>query len=231
MKNLLKKEFRFCLNPQTITFILLACTMAVPSFPTIVPFFYVLGGFAAIMPRALADKDIEYTVMLPVRKGDVVRGKVVLFSSLEVIALLISIPFAILRRSLWTPLEPVEGEAYESFLATIAMAPRIGSYAFALVAFGVYNLIFFPWYYKNPAKVNWPGIVSLLVTMLVLGLGVMVEVLCVLLGGGVDSLEFTLEGAGLYVQLGMVLFGAALFVGFTFLASKQAQKNFDKVDL
>jgi hypothetical protein len=231
MKQLLRKEFRFCLNPQTIVFALLSVTMLVPSFPTIVPFFYALGGFAAIMPRALADKDIEYTVMLPVRKGDVVRGKIVLFSSIELATILISVPCAIVRRAFFTPMSPAEGESYESFLANIALAPRVGSYAFVLAAFGLYNLIFFPWYYRNPAKVNWPGIVALLVTMLFMGLGVGAEVMCVLLGGGLDSLEFTLAGAGLYVQLGMVLLGALIFVGCTLLASKKAQKNFDKVDL
>jgi hypothetical protein len=109
---------------------------------------------------------------------------------------------------------------------TLAVEPTLGGYGYLLLAFGVFNLVLFPWYYKNPAKVNWPPVVSFFIALLVMGLGIGAEAAAYYLFGNsrTGSSYWLYEG----LAFGMSLI---LFVLFSFLGVKKAQKNFEKVDL
>lgn len=226
MKNLLYKELKLCLNPQIIIFALLSCCVAIPSWPPLLGFIYPISGFATIFPRALADKDVEYTSMLPVRKGDVVKGKVSLIVFIQLATILFSIPFAVLKNVVITPNLIAQNLAsnptYDSFYDQ-ATIQSLASYGLLFIAFGIYNIVLFPWYYKNPQKINLPQLISMLACVLSLGL--------------LGTLQFFIPSlyqfdiTGWIVQLSILAFGVLSYVILTLLSEKLSEKHFDKVDL
>jgi uncharacterized membrane protein len=229
MKKLLKKELLLCANPQLIIFCLLGALVCVPSWPSMIAMIYILSGLTTIFPRALADQDTQYTAMLPIRKKDVVSGKASFIIFLELASILISVPFALLKIFLIDPNSIASSNAAgdtgnASYL--LAVQPTLGAYGYVLVAFAVFNLVLFPWYYKNPAKVNWPPVVSFFVALLVMAGGIGAEVgVYFAMGGDRSSSSYWLY-EGLVMGLGILL-----FILLSFLAIKKAQKNFEKVDL
>jgi hypothetical protein len=229
MKNLFRKELVLCTNPQVIIFCCLSILVAIPQWPSIIGFVYVLTGFMTIFPRALADQDIQYTVMLPVRKSDVVKGKTLLLIFLQSASLLLSVPFLLLRVLLIDPsmIASAQSSGDESTISYIlAVQPSLGMYGYVLLAFGVFNVVLLPWYYRNPQKVNWPPMVATLAAVFVLGLGAA--------GEAITSMAFQHDRSQVlyWVSEGAVfLAGLLIFALITYFGEKQAEKNFDKVDL
>ena len=75
MKKLLYKEIVLCTNVQIILFAAFALFILIPSWPPAVAFIYPLSGLLTLFPRGLANKDIEYTSLLPIKKTDIVKAK------------------------------------------------------------------------------------------------------------------------------------------------------------
>ncbi|MCI1244357.1 MAG: ABC-2 transporter permease [Bacilli bacterium] len=233
MRNLLKKEFLLSLNPNVIVMGLLGLLVCVPSFPAFAAFFYILGGLASIMPRAAADKDLEYTAMLPIPKHDVVVSKMLLFAALELGTIVFTVPFALLRVFVFDPatLQSMIGSSttQADLLTMYAMGPSLSTYGFAFITFGIFNILFFPWFYKNPTKINAPQLVSTIVTMLISVL----FVLAPFVPGLQNYLIYATlsDPVSLYAQCGILFGGLLLGAGLTFWAGKLASKHFEKVDI
>ncbi len=225
MKNLLYKELRLCLNPQVIIFACFSLFILIPNWPSGVAFVYILSGLATVFPRGLADKDIMYSAMLPIRKGDVVKGKTLLIVAIEVFSILISIPAAVVKALIIDPAlisSASEGTGDASDASYIAaVSPNMVTYGTVLMCFGVYALILIPWYYKNPTKINWPQIVSMLAATFVILVGVVVQAF-------VPALH---ESSGFWIQLAYLFAGLLVFVFCTYLGERLGEKHFAKVDL
>lgn len=227
MGKLIKKEFLLSLNPNVILMGVLSLTIMIPSYPSFVAFFYLLGGLASIMPRSLADKDIEYTSMLPIPKANVVKAKIWLFILLELGTIVFTVPFALLRNFLIDPMAASSDP--NAFAEMVAFEPSLSTYGFAFIVFGIYNILFFPWYYKNPQKINAPQTVATILTMLISLLFLALPLIPSL--GNYLSASSLSDSVSLYVQIG-ILVGGLLIGGFlTWLSSFLASKHFEKVDI
>lgn len=229
MGKLLKKEFALSLNPNVIIMALLGATILIPSYPGFVGFIYILGGLFSIMPRAAADKDIEYTSMLPIPKRDVVLSKILLFVALELGTILITVPFACLRNFVIDQNIIAAGAEEETVESMLAMEPSLSTYGFAFLLFGVYNILFFPWFYKNPAKINTPQIVSTIVTMLLAIVFVMLPIIPGL--SSYLSASSLSDQASLITQIIVLAVGIIGGVVMTILSFTLSAKHFEKVDI
>jgi len=227
MWKLLKKEFLLSLNPNVIIMGLLGITIAIPSYPAFVGFFYILGGLCSIMPRAAADKDLEYTAMLPIPKHQVVVSKMLLFIALELGTMLFTVPFAVLRVLVFDPplFAAAQGQA-EELASMISMEPSLSTFGFAFLIFGIYNILFFPWFYKNPSKINAPQLVATLITMVI-------SIVFMVISMALPALNFEALQTPLYlgIQLGILVGGLLIGGLLTFFAAKLASKHFEKVDI
>lgn len=228
MKNLIKKELTLCTNPQVLIFCLMSALVIIPQWPSMIAMIYVLSGLMTIFPRALADQDIQYTAMLPIRKGDVVKGKAYLLGILELGSLVFSIPFTLLKLLVFDPplLASYKTSDPGQYSYTLGVQPSLGGYGYTLLAMGFFNAILLPWYYKNPQKVNWPPLVTFFASMLLLGLGIGAETMTVIL------LNYD-KSAPLYwiVEGSVLLGGILLYIGLTIFGEKKGEKSFEKVDL
>ena len=221
MKNLLYKEIKLCIPHQVWIFVFLTCLIAIPTWPSLVAFIYPMSGFLSVFPIALANRDLLYTGTLPIDKSEVVLGKVLLLCFLELLCLLVSIPFGLVRNLVLAPMVPAES-SYAELGVNMAM------YGIVLIGFGIFNLIYFPRYYKSPDTKN--VLASLLAYFCALSFygvcsGVFMGV------PGAATFINSYSGPGLWTQLGVLALGIVCFCLFNLCAFKTSKKRFEKIDL
>ena len=132
MKNLLYKEFRLAIHPSVYIFFALAALLLVPSYPYYVSFFYLTLGIFLTFKTNRAENDIFYSALLPVRKGDVVRARVLTVALLELANILIAIPFAVISAKI----NPAGGN-------NAGIEPNVAFFGLSFLLYGVFNLLFF----------------------------------------------------------------------------------------
>ena len=224
MKNLLFKELRLCVPAQAwVYFALVACVL-IPGWPPIVGLFYVTVSVMIIFPIAHANRDALFTALLPVRKQDAVKGKVILISFLELAAAVFALPLLLVRHFLINPALTGDPEAAEMLVGSEVNFALLGA---AFFMYGAFNLVFFPWYYKKASRGVIPQLVSMLVVMVIMVLYIGITTGSPAVSAAINDFSFP----GIFIQLGVFLFGILFFVGATALASRLAGKAFEKLDL
>lgn len=208
---LLYKELALAAHPTLFIFTLLGCLVIVPSYPYSVIFMFgCLAPYITFM-FARENNDTWYTAILPVKKIDAVKGKFLLILSVQLCQLIISIPFNVLRHALDIPNNPV------------GMDPTISWYGMGLIIFGVFNLIFFPEFYKTGYKAGKAFILAMIPVVVLM---LCTEVIVHIPGFAfLDSFEFFSK------QLPVFIFGLVLYVLLSAFSFHLACKRFTKVDL
>ncbi len=215
MKNLLYKEFRLVIHPMYFLVALTAALLLIPQWPYFIAMMYI---FFITMPNLFsggkAQNDIGFTVMLPVRKGDVVRARVLSVVVLELIQIALSAVFAMLNLTLYR---------VENFL----LDPNIAFFGLTFIMYGLFNVIFFPMFYKSAQKIGMPTLTAVIAIILY---AVAVEIAVPLL----PEVKYVLDGINgdaLVRQLLVLAAGIAVFALLTWLACRVSVKRFEKVDL
>ena len=215
MKNLLYKEFRLAIHPSVYVFFLLSALLLVPSYPYYVSFFYLTLGLFLTFKTNRAENDIFYSALLPVRKGDVVRARVLAAALLELANILIAVPFAVLS----VRINPVGGN-------NAGIEPNVAFFGLSLLLFGIFNVVFLPRFYRTGVNVGRSYLVSMIpVTLYIVAAEVLVHV---------PGLGAYLDGTGAAAQLAqlpVLAGGAVLYALLTWAAFRTAAARFEKVDL
>ncbi len=155
----------------------------------------------------------EEKAVLPVKKSEIVKAKCGLIISAQIGQLLVSIPFAVLRSLLGIPNNPVGLDATLSW------------YGIGLVIFSLFDLTFFPAYYKSGYKAGKSFLLALLPVipiMLLAETAVHFPSLAWLDSTAPENLIF---------QLPILLFGLVCYACLLPLSCRIASKRFQKVDL
>ena len=210
---LLYKELALAAHPTSIVFAFLGCLVIVPAYPyTVIFMFGCLAPYLTFM-NARETNDAWYTAILPVTKGEIVKGKCLLIITFQLFQLLFSIPFVFLRNVLDVKNNPVGIDA------TVAW------YGFGLIIYEVFDLVFFPAFYKSGYKAGESFILAA-IPMLILMMGVEGSV-------HIPALFWldSYKPAYLLLQLPILLFGILCYAVFLTLAYRMSVKRFEKVDL
>ena len=215
MAELLRKEFVLFTHPTSWMFLAFGAMMLIPGYPMYVPLFWTTLGLFYACLSARENNDLYYTLLLPVRKRDAVRARGLYFALMELLQLLVCVPFAVLRGVL--KIGP----------NTAGMDANIALFGLGLVLMGLFNLLFLPRLYKNPAAVGKP---FLIVTVFVFLYIAAAEVCCFVVPFVRDVLD-TPDPQHLGAKLIVLALGALLFVLLTWLGTRRAETIFEKVDL
>ena len=213
MMTLLYKEIRLAAHPTSIVFAFLGCLVLVPAYPYSVIFMFgCLAPYITFL-NARETNDAWYTAILPVTKRESVLGKCLLIVSVQIFQLLFSIPFAFLRNALNIENNPVGLDA------TLAW------YGFGLIVYAVFDLVFFPTFYKSGYKAGRSFILAS-IPMVVL----MIAVEAV---AHIPELAWldSYQPKYLLMQLPILVVGIICYTAFLSLAYRISVKYFDKVDL
>ena len=213
MKNLLYKEFKLALNPGVFMFPALGALLLIPSYPYFVAFIYTFVGFITLFITNRENKDVFFTASLPVRKRDTVLARVYTIAAIELMQIIVAIPFAIISTQIHPQGNSVGLDANPAF------------FGFVFVMYAVFNAIFFPMFYKTAYKVAWPLAISCIaVTVYIFGVEIAVAAVSAL-KNSLDSLEV---GSIQYIVLAV---GILIFIVSAAFAYRSAAKRFEKVDL
>ncbi|HRY77755.1 MAG TPA: ABC-2 transporter permease [Candidatus Izemoplasmatales bacterium] len=216
MKNLLFKEWKLVLHPTTFIFLSLGFLFLVPNYPFYVSFFYMCLSLFFLFLSGRENKDIFFTVSLPVRKRDVVRARCWTVALIELAQLLLTIPFALIRYN-WTSMGP----------NLAGIEANVAFYGFAFGFFSVFNLLFLPGYYRTGYQIGLPFLFA--------GIGLLVYYVAVEMMVWIPSpLRDFLDGMSpdlMRAQLPILAGGILWWILSWFLACRISQKRFEKVDL
>lgn len=215
MKNLLYKEFRLVINSLYFLTVLFGALLLIPQWPYFLAMLYL---FFFIVPNvftnAKAINDTGFTMMLPIRKRDVVKARVISVATLELAQIVSAVPFAFLSMSFY----PYGNMLIDANLAYLG---------FVFMMYGIFNVIFLPMYYKTAYKMGWALTFAITASVLFASA---VEVLVAAVPAANHAFD-GLSGDALIRQLPVLGAGILLFALLTVLAYWKSVTNFEKVDL
>lgn len=217
MKDLLYKEFSLARHQTTFLFLLFALMLLIPSYPYYVAFIYTCLSIFFIFLSGRENRDVFYTVLLPVRKKDIVRARCAMIVLVELMQILVSVPFAVLGAKI-NP-NPTGNMA--------GIEANVAFFGFVFIMYAIFNVLFIPTFYKTAYSAGR----ALAFGGIAMGLYIVViEVLVQVIPAWNAALD-TLDPALQLRQLPILLGGMLLYAGSMLLAIKMAEKRFERVDL
>ncbi|MDD5368812.1 MAG: ABC-2 transporter permease [Anaerolineaceae bacterium] len=215
MKNLLYKEFKLSVHTTCYIFLLTAAMLLIPNYPYYVAFFYQTLGIFFIFLSGNATNDIFFTTLLPIRKKDAVKARFETVILLELLQIIVAVPFIILRNMI-LPAENLAG-----------MEANIALIGLVFIMFGIFNSVFLPMFYKSAYQTGIPYLISCAAMAIFL---VIAEVVIQLNPAWKEALDTT-NMAYFPQQFVVFLVGILVFALFTAIAYAKSAKEFEKLDL
>ena len=213
MKKLLYKEYKLAISPMFFLVPLLGVLILIPQWPYFVALMYCFFiTIPNIFMTGKAQNDIGFSVMLPVRKRDVVKSKILAVIGIELLHILVAAVFAAINTALYK-----EG----NFL----MDANVAFFGFSFVMFAVFNIIFFPMFYKTADKVGLPTVIALTAAIIFAAAVEIYVQITPAAAAVLDGTQHTL------LQLPVLLGGIVVFVLLDALAIRMSANRFEKIDL
>lgn len=213
MFNLLYKELRLATHPNLYIFTLLGALVIVPAYPYGMVFIFgCLGPYISFM-YGRETNDIYYTSLLPVKKKDTVKAKVLLIVLAQMTQLLISLPFAVLRLYVLPDGNPAGIEA------------NLAYYGFGFIIYAIFDLIFLTQFFKTAYKVGKAFILAIIPATL--GVIIMEVLVHIPKFQWLDSVEPNI----ILQQIPILILGIIFYIISILLAFRISAKRFQQVDL
>jgi hypothetical protein len=215
MRALLIKEIKLSLHPTIPIFLLLSAMLIIPNYPYYVVFFYTGLAIFFTCLSGRENNDVFYTAMLPVRKIEVVRARIMFAVLAEAAQLLCAVPFAVLRARLPLPQNSVGMDANAAF------------FGLSLVMLGIFNFVFFTRYYKNILKVGYAFVWASTAMAVYIAAAETCDHVVPFMRDRLD----TPDPAYLSEKLAVLAAGAAIFALLTLAAAAESERSFERLDL
>ena len=217
MRNIMNKEMKISASPLAYIFILFGLMFLVPGYPILCGAFFVTLGLFHSFQYAREANDISFSALLPISKGDVVKGKYMFVCIIEGCALILMLIATFIRMTVLS-----ESGVYRENALMNANLFAVGG---ALVAFGLFNVIFLGGFFKTAYNMGKPFITYIVVAFLTIGVFEALHHF-----PGLEKLNaFGFDEIGL--QAAMLAIGVILFAAMTLISYKNARRNFEKIDL
>ncbi|MBQ8000195.1 MAG: ABC-2 transporter permease [Ruminococcus sp.] len=218
MKNLLYKEYMLAVHPLFFLFILMGAMMLIPDYCYYVAFIYsVLVVINNIFTSGKANKDIEYTTLLPIKKSDAVKARFLSVCVYELANILSAGIFAV-----------VSHLVYGSGLNQAGIDINPAFFGFVFVMFGGFNFIYLTEFYKTGHKILKPILFAGGFFMLFIGVA---ETLAQYIQSPVSAYLDSSTPEGMLMQIPVLIAGIVLFVLLNLWGFKVSAKRFERLDL
>ena len=173
MKALLYKELRLAMHPICYMFILLfPLLILIPAYPLGVGFIYILACYPILFlgaNKGRQSNDLLYSVLLPVRKKDIVLARILTVVMMQVAYMVLIVALYPLARLINDAIiqhsEPgkyaIPGLGLNSYVLLLAIG---------IIGYAVADLIFFPIYYKKGRSIAMSTLLTILGFVLYIGI-------------------------------------------------------------
>ena len=133
---------------------------------------------------------------------------------MELLQILVAVPFAVINNVIYHSNE-------------VGMNPNFAFFGSIFIMYGIFNIIFLPWFYKTAYNVGKPLLIGIIASTVFIASANFAVILVPVLKTNLNG-----QGAGnIECQLPVLPAGIVLFVLLTWLAYKISANNFEKVDL
>lgn len=217
MRNILRKEVRLCTLPIVYFFVLFGLMFLLPGYPVLCGAFFLTLGLYQNFRNSRECNDLVFSVLLPIAKKDVVKGKFAFSCIVEMCCFALMLVSAIVRMTILSD-SPVYRE-------NALMNANLFALGVALVLFGIFNLVFIGSFFKTGYKTGSPFIIYMVIGFLVIGVS---EALCHFPGmGAINAFGFDYFG----LQISALAVGAICYMGLTILSYRESCYRFERIDL
>lgn len=217
MRNIMRKEMKLSASILSYLFILFGLMFFLPGYPILCAAFFVTLGIFQGFQYAREANDIVFSALLPIRKKDVVKGKYLFVSFIEVCGLVLMLISTLIRMTVLTDVAPYKENAL--------MNANLFAVGGAFLIFGLFNLIFLGGFFKTGYNLGKPFVTFIIAAFLTIGV---LETLHHIPGlEAVNAFGFDRLG----LQLLLLLAGLAAFLILTLLSYRTACRIFEKIDL
>ena len=206
------------MHPTAFIFLFFAVLVFVPNYPYEVIFFFSCLSvfFCCMMGRE--NGDIAFSCALPVKKEHIPLAKMLVVFGLQgIILLLVGIIGAVKGAVL--PAEQYVNQAGSS--ANLAL---VGNGA---VLLGVFNLIFFPRYFKSPDRIGVPFVIGAVVVFFLIGVFIVSRWATPLYSitlNGLNSQNIGAKAAALTI-------GIVIYIVLSAISCKLSMRHFQWIDV
>ena len=217
MRNVLRKETRLSSSVLSYLFILFGLIFFLPGYPILCGAFFVTLGIFQSFQTAREANDIVFSVLLPIAKRDIVKGKYLYVCLIESCAFLLMALAVALRMTVFSQSAVYRGNAL--------MNANFFALGAACVIFGLFNWIFVGGFFKTAYKFARPFVTFIVACFLVI---LTAEAL-----HHVPGLE-KLNAFGtddIAIQLILLAVGILVFWLLTALSYRKACMRFERIDL
>ena len=217
MCNVLQKELRLSASGLTYLFILFGLMFLLPGYPILCGAFFVSLGIFQSFQAAREANDVVFSVLLPIAKRDIVKGRYLFVCLIEGCAVLLMALAVFLRMTVWSQAAVYRGNAL--------MNANFFALGVACVIFGLFNWIFVGGFFKTAYRFARPFVLFIIAAFLVI---IAAEAL-----HHVPGLEM-LNAFGteqLPLQAALLTAGIALGLLMTVLSCRQACTRFERINL
>ena len=217
MTKLLNKECRIAANPLSFFFIAAAFFTLIPRYPILVGAFFVCLGIFYSFQNARESGDIYYSVLLPVKKTDVVKAKYAFTVMIQLISFALTAVLTVLRMTVLSG-----AEAYRDNPMMNATPVYL---AFVLLIFTLFNTVFLAWHFRTAWKIGVPFIAFCASAMLLIAAAEALH--------HFPALAFLNETQSdkLPLQLAILAAAAVIYAVSLIISCRVSEKRFEKIDL
>ena len=217
MNNLLRKEMKLSASMLSYLFIAFGLMFFLPGYPILCGVFFVTLGIFYSFQNARETNDIIYSILLPIAKKDVVKGKFLFCCFIELCSFVLMVAVTIMRMTIFS-----ESSVYRN---NALMNANPFALCMALVIFGLYNFIFIGGFFKTAYNFVKPFLMYIIAALLTIGIGEALHHF-----PGFEILN-AFGSNYIILQLGLFGIGALCYVLMTFLSYRKACKRFESIDL
>ncbi len=217
MCNILKKEMKLSASVLSYLFILFGLMFFLPGYPVLCGAFFSTLGLFKSFESAREANDTVFSVLLPIAKKDVVKGRYCFVCLIELCTvMLMTIPI-ILRMTILS-----DAPAYRNNALMNANPFALGA---AFFLFGLFNQIFVGGFFKTGYVLGRPFVAYIIVTFFSIAVFEALHHV-----PGMERLNaFGTDALGL--QLLLLSTGIAIWSLMTVFSCRKACRDFEKVDL
>lgn len=216
MKNILYKELKLALHPVLYLFALTSALLLAPGYPYAVGMIYFIFGVQILFQTARANKDLEFTATLPVPRAAIVLSKHLSVMLLEILQLLIAVPFALVSSLVLNK----GGNA-------VGLDANFALFGVTLAGYSVFNLVFLPLFYKTGYKLGVPFVLG------IISYGIFAALVEIVIAN-VPALKSNLDSLNpdtFVYQIPLLFAGILIYTASLYLSYKVSVKNFEKISL
>ncbi len=215
-KLLFKKEWQ--LNLRTAAYLYIYCTLTlmllIPNYPYVIAFFYCLLGIPNVFSLQKGNRDIEFNSMLPLTRADIVKSKTYIVIFIQLLQIVVALPIALISALILNPTGNLVG-----------IDANFTLFAFALLEFSAFNIIFLPKFFATGYKVAIPALWAFVGYFLIT---LTLELPTAL----IPTLNLFFDGY-IYIgaQIALLAISILLYIITIFVTIKLSTKKFEEVNL